>query len=449
MDNYNSLNNQSSLIDDLTAFLPTLTPQDTTVPTRKNAVTYDALMLDAAQRQALVTIRSLGRHGLHVGALEVANHEYMPGDVPAFASRWCGQTFLVPSYNEHVLPYLAYLRQILNMTQARVIIPAADGTVALLRQYRQQLEQHVKIALAREPALSIAIDKEQTLALATSLGIAIPRGVDVTSVNDVPTALHEVGLPAVVKPSESWVWGEEASRRLICTLVTTPDEARRAVEQVTQAGGRAIFQQFLSGRREAVSFLYADGQVYARFAQWAKRTMPPLGGSSVLRQSIAVPDDIGMQSERLIREIDLEGYAEVEFRRDSSGTPYLMEINPRLSASVEIAVRSGVDFPYLLYRWANGDQLEHVTSYRTGHWMRHLGSDIVTTVQALEQRGRPGVDSPAQAIGDFCSSFFQPMNYDYLTWHDLRPAYVASLNFAHFLKQQIGIRLGRQARQAH
>ena len=297
----NSLNNHSSLIDDLTTFLPALTPQDGTDATREGTVTYDALMLDAVQRQALVTIRSLGKHGLRVAALEIANHEQLPGSVPAFASRWCGQTFLVPSYHEQVLPYLASLRQILATTQAQVIIPAADGTIALLRQYRQQLEPQVKIALAREPALGIAIDKDQTLALATHLGIAIPRGVDVTSVNDVPAALREVGLPAVVKPSESWVWGEEASSRLICALVTTLDEARRAVEQLTQSGGRAIFQQFLTGRREAVSFLYARGQVYARFAQWAKRTMPPLGGSSVLRQSIAVPDDIGMQSERLIR----------------------------------------------------------------------------------------------------------------------------------------------------
>jgi hypothetical protein len=59
----------------------------------------------------------------------------------------------------------------------------------------------------------------------------------------------------------------------------------------------------------------------------------------------------GEQAERLIREIDLEGYSEVEFRRDGNDIPYLMEINPRLSASVEIAVRCGVDFPHLLYQW--------------------------------------------------------------------------------------------------
>ena len=52
--------------------------------------------------------------------------------------------------------------------------------------------------------------------------------------------------------------------RLMCKLVTTPDEARRAVEELTSFAGSTLIQQFLSGRREAVSFLYAHGQVYAR-----------------------------------------------------------------------------------------------------------------------------------------------------------------------------------------
>src|SRR5207249_8826637 len=163
---------------------------------------------------------------------------------------------------------------------------------------------------------------------------------------------------------------------------------------LTNLGMVALFQQFLSGRREAVSFLYADGQIYARFAQWAKRTVPPLGGQSVLRQSIAVPSDIGDQAERLVREIGLEGYSEVEFRRDGAGVPYLMEINPRLSASVEVALRSGVDFPYLLYQWASGGPIETVTGYRTGTWMRYLLGGIMNTLAHTRQRGRTSVAPP-------------------------------------------------------
>src|SRR5205823_7433129 len=217
--------------------------------------------------------------------------------------------------------------------------------------------------------------------------------------------------------------------RLSAQLAVTAAELRDAVEAVTCFGEVALVQQLLTGRREAVSFLYAKGEVYARFAQWAKRTSPPLGGQSVLRKSIAIPSDIGRYAESLVRHIDLEGYCEVEFRRDSAGKPYLMEINPRLSASVEIAVRSGVDFPYLLYQWANEEAIDTVESYRIGNWMRYLKGDIMTTIEALQERGRPGVTPPVQAILGFWLSFFQPMGYDYLDWRDLGPAFRATTDF--------------------
>ncbi len=403
-------------------------------------VSSDALVLDARFRQSLVTVRSLGSRGLRVTALETFDK------VPAFSSRWCQQKAICPA-DEGTKEYLMYLEQVLDRTGARVLITSSDATVALIREHRERLEQRVCIALAKEPALAIAVNKEQTLEIARGLGLGIPRGVLVARASEVKAALHEIGLPAVVKPVESWVRGEQHGARVIPVLVTTPEEAHRAVEELTSLGGTTLFQQFLTGRREAMSFFYAQGQMYARFAQWAKRTDPPLGGTSVLRQSIAIPSDIGEQAERLVREIELEGYSEVEFRRDMAGNPYLMEINSRLSASVEIAVRAGVDFPYLLYQWANGDRIHVVKDYRVGYWMRYLGGDFATTLASMRQHGRPGVRPPVQAILDFCASFFIPMRYDYLDLKDPLPAWAATIGFSRFLLQWGGKNLSK--RKAH
>lgn len=385
---------------------------------------YDAFVLDAALRQSLVSIRSLGQHGLAVAALEAEQR------VPAFSSRWCQQGVVAPTGGGS-RDYLDFLEQWLERTKVRVLIASSDSTIALIRQYRDRLEKHTAIALAQDPALAIAVNKEQTLEIARQLGLNIPRGVTVSSVSEVTAALNEIGLPAVIKPIESWLWDESQSggARLASRLVTTADEARIAVEDLTRLGGTTLFQQFLTGRREAISLLYADHEVHASFAQWAKRTEPPLGGTSVLRQSIALPSDTGEQAERLVREIDLEGYSEVEFRRDRAGIPYLMEINPRLSASVEIAVRSGVDFPYLMYQWATGEHIDAVQSYRVGGWMRYLKGDIMTTIEAVQQRGRPGVTPPAQAVLGFALSCLKPMHYDCVDWNDLAPAIQATAEF--------------------
>ncbi len=387
-----------------------------------SAPAMDVLVLDAGTRQSLVTVRSLGRRNLSIAAMETFRN------APAFSSRWCKARFVCPA-GYATDTYLRDLEAALDRTEAPLVIPSHDATIALLRQHRERLERRVKVALAHEPAMTIAVNKERTLAVAEQLGIAVPRGVVVAAPGDIPGALKEIGLPAVIKPCESWVGADGRGARVVPRLVTTPQEAARVFAELTRFGGATLFQQFVDGRREAVSLIYSDGEFYARFAQWAQRTVPPLGGDSVLRQSMAVPKDIGDQSERLVREIDLEGYSEIEFRRDRAGRPVLMEINPRLSASVEIAVRSGVDFPFLLWQWASGVPIDRVERYRTGGWMRYLGGDVRGTIDTIRQRGRPGITPPGRAALDFFAAFVRPMGYDYFQWRDPRPALRATAGF--------------------
>ncbi|HZR39081.1 MAG TPA: ATP-grasp domain-containing protein [Ktedonobacteraceae bacterium] len=400
-------------------------------PLESASKVYDALVLDAGLRQSLVVVRSLGKRGLRVAALD--SSEKLP--VPAFSSRWCQHKMICPA-PQATKDYLNYLEQALDATGARVLITSSDGTIALVRQYREQLERRVRIALAKEPALAVAVNKEQTLAIAKRLGMGIPRAVTISTVHDVNTALHEIGLPAVVKPVESWNGG----RRVISAVVMTADEAKQAVERLTRFGGSVLFQQYLSGRREALSFFHANGEIYARFASWDKRTHPPLGGIVVLREAIAMPEDIGKQAENLVREIGLEGFAQLEFRRDHLGKPYLMEINPRLNAGIACAVNAGIDFPYMLYQWANGEKLTAVKGYRTGGQARYLGGDIMALFTAIQQRGRVEVTPPAQAMRDFFLDFFVPMQYDYCNLSDPLPLWTATSGFTRHILKRVGER---------
>jgi len=403
--------------------------QNSPLATRQE--TYDALVLDARLRQSLATVRSLGSRGLRVAALGSS------AGLPAFSSRWCQQAFVCPA-DEGVDAYLPYLEQLLDRISVRVLIASSDATVALIHRYRERLEQRVRIALAGEPALGIAINKERTLEVARHLRLSVPRSVSVKAVGEVEAALSEIGLPAVVKPVESWVWNKQKGMRLARKLVTSPDEALRAVEELTSFGEAAVLlQEFIPGRRESISLLYAQGQIYACYAQRHTRIV---GGESSMRQSIPVPPDIGDQAERLIREIDLEGCSEIEFRRDIAGNPYLMEINPRLWTSTELAVRSGVDFPYLLYQWASGEKIDEVKSYPVGGRLRYLTGDMKYMAKALaavKQRGRPEATPPARAIFDFCTSFFTPTGYDYVNWKDPRPAWTATVGFVRDLLRRL------------
>lgn len=406
---------------------------------------FDALVLNAGLRQSLVTVRSLGRRGLRVIAADT-NPE-----APTFSSRWCRERVVLnaPDGSE---AHFREIEALLRSSPAKVVIASADGTIALLRRHRATIQSLSSLALAQESAVAVAVSKERTLEAARRLGMHTPISAMVRSRGEVRAALRATGLPAVIKPDESWLSEESADAPHEDAasgfwagprLVTTLDEAEQVVTELTVHGGAAVCQPYLTGRREAVSFFYVRGVVHARFAQWASRTFPPLGGASVVRQSIVPPSDIADRAEALVREIELEGYSEVEFRRDTAGVPYLMEINPRLSASVEIAVRAGVDFPYLLYQWAAGERVPVVDSYRVGGWMRHLGGDVMSTIESIQARDRPGAGPPLRTLMDFGTAFFRPMRYDYADGADPLPAVAATAQFTRDQMRRVFSRIRR------
>ena len=406
------------------------------------ARTVDVLVLDAAQRQGLVAIRALGQSGLRVGALEVRRR------TPAFHSRWCTSSELVPDVARNADAYVDAVLEHVSHVRARAVICASDGSLEALRARRGDVEQLARLPLPSERALQFAVEKERCLSLASSLGIRIPKSVHVTDVRDVNGAVAELGLPLVVKPNSSWAHDGSHGTRLGPRAVLTKAEAAVAVREVCEAGGTALLQELLPGRREAVSLFRADGRIWARFAQVAYRMLPALGGSSILRESVPLPPDAAEASDALASACDLDGYSEIEFRRDAAGRAVLMEINPRLSASVEIAVRAGVNFPLLLYRWAVGEPLEPVAGYRSGLRVRWLGGDIKWLIETFKSQGRPDVLPTGHAVRTFLGDFLRPASYDYVMARDLGPAVLATASFTKWLTESTSRRLTRSfARQ--
>ena len=169
---------------------------------------------------------------------------------------------------------------------------------------------------------------------------------------------------------------------------------------------------------------YAKGRVWAKFAQVAHRTLPALGGVSVVRESIPMPADLEVAALALVHAWIWRA-SEIEFRRDAGGHPLLMEINARLSGSLEIAVRSGVAFPELLWRWAADEPLATVPGYRTGIKMRYLIGDAVALGEPPHPRPKTELLTTQERTRDLREGHSPPSELRYIDRTDLAPAFVA------------------------
>jgi predicted ATP-grasp superfamily ATP-dependent carboligase len=406
----------------------------------------DVLVLGANLRQGLTAMRSLGRGGLRVGAAD----RTLEGLVPAFASRWCQVGLGLPDVITDEEAFTNALIAVLEDCPTVVVLPVDDSYLHVLNRNRADIERRTILALPPAPALSLLDNKSETLALATSLGIPVPEGIIVEDVSDADAASRLVGFPAVVKPSDSWpdlpIEQRGDSARLFCHAARDSAELVSAVSDMLASGGIPIVQPWLPGAREAVSVFVVSGKVYAMFAQIAYRMLPPLGGSSIYRESIPPPEDIADAAEALALAAGLEGYAEVEFRRDASGRAVLMEVNPRLSASVEIAVRAGVDFPLMSVRHAARQPLPPSRGYRAGMRMRWLGGDLQWLCRSITDRRAPDVPGFWSGLGELVMATVRPTGYDYVDRRDPWPAAIASQRLMKETVVKLGSSVGRARR---
>lgn len=237
-----------------------------------------------------------------------------------------------------------------------------------LRARRAAIEARGAIAaIASEPALTIAGSKELTLERATALGIECPRSLHVATPEEVLAGADELGYPLVVKPLASWRALPGGGGETVAPMLAHDRAGLEAVaHRLVRLDAPALLQQVATGVRETHKLLRQDGRTIARLVMVAERCWPPLGGSSVMRVTVDPPADSYAQALALVTDVGLEGVCEVEFRRDAAGRPLLMEINARISQSVALAHRAGVELAQLHLRWARGEQLEPVADYRRG-----------------------------------------------------------------------------------
>lgn len=384
---------------------------------------YDVLVLDAAYKQSLICARSLGRTGLRIALGERQEESRRPARVPAFKSRYCARSLVLPDYVADVAAYTSAILEFVRQHPTRVVLPTGDATIAALAPLRAQFAAlGAMLALAPDSALAIASDKARTLQVAAELGIAAPRSVPIGSVDDLAAAIDEIGLPFVLKPTVSWTG--KSRYRVVPTEVVNRAEASEVTRSFLAAGAGVLAQEWAAGRREGATLFIAAGDVRVRCGNVTHRATPPLGGASAVRESIEVPDDIIDPAIRLAKAIGIEGPCEVEFRRDASGRPLLMEINPRLAGTLENAIQSGIDLPLMVWRWATGQQVERVESHRTGVRTRWLQGDLRWLGENHQRIGRPDSVPWSRSLWLFCSEFARTRHYDVVDWHDMRPMLV-------------------------
>lgn len=366
------------------------------------------LVLDANQRPTLAITRSLGRKGIHVVVAD-ETEETLAG-----SSKYCRESFKYRSPYRHPDDFINCIKIECIKRDIKMVFPVTEITTYLVLKHRDQFEGII-IPFASFEKFELLSNKIELVKLAQKLNIPIPKTIIVLNnqntqinqgdsknqtyrkdqINQVSSTLNltitsrlrlgltlsstltSLGFPVVLKPFRSRIKTNNCWLSASVSYANSEKEFERLIlEKAYFKDYPFLIQEYIKGEGRGVFALYNNGIPIAFFAHRRIREKPPSGGVSVLSESVEVDPVLKNYANRMLSVVNWHGPAMVEFKITKDGKPYLMEINARFWGSLQLAIDAGVDFPYMLYKMAIGDNIETINRYQIGIKSRWLLGDL-------------------------------------------------------------------------
>lgn len=383
-----------------------------------------ALVVDGDTRAALAIVRSLGKRGIYV---VVGSEDEVS---LAGCSRWCSERLTYPCPRSFPVPFRDWLVSALALMPEVVLYTASDVTTSIVGKSRLLLPPTARTTLPPQTSLETTMDKSATVDLAVRLGVPAPKSLMFDSGQPVDVERMKWEYPVAIKASQS-----DLPYRSATTFARNPEELGLRLTEVLCESPSALVQEVVSGEGTAIFALFDSGRPIVTIAHRRLIEKPPWGGVGVLCESISPRPETLSYALRLLEELRWHGVAMVEFKLTAEGVPCLMEINPRFWGSLELAVRSGIDFPYLAFQLANGEKpqpgtprravnrwvLGEIDSLATSLLNGNVGRSRVRDLTSHLWSLRRGLHSEVERLSDP-----KPALYEYGSWFRISASRMAS-----------------------
>jgi D-aspartate ligase len=312
-----------------------------------------AVVVDVGWVNGLAAIRSLGRAGLRVLALDHRRSAL------GFRSRYAVPVLTPdPQDEEAFVSFLATM----ELEEPAPVFATHDEPLNAIARAATRFGERFLYPFPRWEVLSRIQDKRSQLEAAETAGVPVPRTAHPASAEEARAAAEELGWPVLVKPSSTEGFkrrfGKQAFR---CEAGA---EVERAYHDA-QPYGPMVQEAIPGGDGELYtlgSYLAEGGEALGLFCGRKLRQTPPGIGTCRVGEAVWV-EEVVEQGLELLRALGFHGLSQVEFKRDPRDGAYkLMEVNPRLWQWHGLASACGVDLPLIAYRDLTGERLEPVTA---------------------------------------------------------------------------------------
>jgi predicted ATP-grasp superfamily ATP-dependent carboligase len=280
-----------------------------------------------------------------------------------------------------------------KLSKDDVVFPMIEDIMLLLLKNQSKLK--CQLGFSNYETIQMARDKSLLTQHAIKQKIPCPKTIFITKPDDFYECISEIEYPVVFKPSCG------AGGKGIQFLDSAAQHPEISEWSLSENNPGLLQEKIPYDERYSVAILMNFSHNIRRCCVLrALRCHPMNTGPASFVESVDRPDLVKM-GETLLKSINFQGIAEVEFVIDSrDNTPKLMEVNPRFWGSTQAAINAGVDFPYLLHRMLEDGDIEKNLSYNLGIRCRYvLFNDLFRLINVL--RGDSPIAVKRKNVTDF------------------------------------------------
>lgn len=304
-------------------------------------------------RAAVAAVRSIAASGRRAAVTE-SNRFSLAG-----ASRHCSRRVAVPLASTDPAGYAEAVNAELATRPYLTVLPASDDAL---------------VALGAAP--SELLDKITVLEAARAVGLETPPTQVFASATAVLARADALSYPLVVKPN---------TKRYAAARVLDPSGLPSALRD----DGPVLVQPYLEGELHGVLGLMWEGRLMASVHLRYVRLWPYPCGTVAFAETIPPSEGLNARLQALL------GAHRGVFHADLAG-PYLLDLNPRVHATLPLATAAGVDLVGMYCDFISGLPVRP-THGRSGVRFRWVEGDLRSIFRTFRE-GRMSALAAAQAL---------------------------------------------------
>jgi len=276
------------------------------------------------------------------------------------------ECILVPPVSDE--NYVESLLEICRKKHVDILIPGISDELLLLCEREEEFKKAgTKISISNRQSIEICVNKIRFYDFATENGITMPKYCRVSNLEEFDSACEYLGYPEkgfVIKTTESS--GSRGVRiidprksRADILFNEKPNSLFASLEDVKsillEAGEfpEMMAMEYLPGREYSVDVLADNGEILYMCGR----------DSNIVNASIPMDAVLAKNEEayeicrKIVKLLRISGNADFDFKFDETGHPVLMEVNPRMAATMAIFKAGGLNLLYLRVKQLLGETL--------------------------------------------------------------------------------------------